>query len=324
MRTDDLKTECDRLGSSMDAVAAMARREPYATRLHDGAIPGPTANFIEACLTNACEGMKLFPSEVYTGHRWKWRANHEVNWPLIRRQSREWSPVLWGTIQAIENGPTSGLHDGSAEAWLDQLRGIHDWLFGDDQRHRAGCFRTRPVVIGTRSLPRITPHHDLIPELLRWAHRRIASAGDETVQSVLTEYVVTTIHPFEDGNGRVSRLAGNAGLKRRRIPLKERFYEYCDALSQLQDRPSAETAETWIEVVTDGHSAGNALSDQTIPEAILQWCDVVTVQPGRIREFWWWMVPQERPTRAGPAMPPAMIRRYHERRTPRITEWGIR
>lgn len=53
---------------------------------------------------------------------------------------------------------------------------------------------------------------ELMPGTLRQGYERIAALTDPVARALMAMFVVTEVHPFEDGNGRTGRLAMNAVL----------------------------------------------------------------------------------------------------------------
>ena len=89
---------------------------------------------------------------------------------------------------------------------------------GSDERDNApGRLRTHPVVVGTEALGGVhrgAPPQD-VPRLMEEFERLMSSRGltsqHPVVRALLGHFFLVTIHPFGDGNGRVSRLV-EAGI----------------------------------------------------------------------------------------------------------------
>lgn len=89
---------------------------------------------------------------------------------------------------------------------------------GSDERDNLpGHLRTHPVVVGTEALGGVhrgAPPEDvsgLIDEFVEFVHSRAFMANHPVVRALLAHFFLVTIHPFGDGNGRVSRLV-EAGI----------------------------------------------------------------------------------------------------------------
>ena len=87
----------------------------------------------------------------------------------------------------------------------------------DETDNEPGHLRTHPVVVGTESLGGVhrgAPPEDvsrLIDEFVEFVQSRAFMANHPVVRALLAHFFLVTIHPFGDGNGRVSRLV-EAGI----------------------------------------------------------------------------------------------------------------
>lgn len=95
----------------------------------------------------------------------------------------------------------------------DLLR-MHDMLTrGSDEAHNVpGALRTHAVVVGTPALGGVhrgAPHGhlpQLLDDFVRFIDSRRMGAEHPVVQALLAHFFLVTLHPFGDGNGRISRL----------------------------------------------------------------------------------------------------------------------
>ncbi|WIB77401.1 Fic/DOC family N-terminal domain-containing protein [Curtobacterium sp. MCPF17_002] len=148
---------------------------------------------------------------------------------------------------------------------------------------QAGHIRTVPVAIGTRGggiedarfvpMPPGTPLRSAVDDLLDWVDAAPRQDLDPVVAAALTHYQFETLHPFNDGNGRLGRLLIVLQLMRSDVltePLlsvspwfEARRDQYQDALAAV----SAEGAwDEWVALFADGiHSSavdtGSRMSD---------------------------------------------------------------
>ena len=87
----------------------------------------------------------------------------------------------------------------------------------DDRNNVPGRLRTHGVVVGARDLGgvhRCAPHEDvprLMDQFVEFVASREVGAQHPVVRALLAHFFLVTIHPFGDGNGRVSRLV-EAGI----------------------------------------------------------------------------------------------------------------
>ena len=119
-------------------------------------------------------------------------------------QAQEW------VKQRFRDGPPLGM--------ADVLR-MHEMLTAgsDETDNVPGRLRTYPVVVGTPALGGVhrgAPAGDLkrlMNGFLEFVNNRRVTEQHPVVRSLLAHFFLVTIHPFGDGNGRVSRLA-EAGI----------------------------------------------------------------------------------------------------------------
>ncbi|UCE80678.1 MAG: Fic family protein [Methanobacteriota archaeon] len=127
----------------------------------------------------------------------------------------------------------------------------HKTLFDETKPDFAGRVRTHQVAIsGSRFMPpspvEIQP---LLKEFFRWYDRNKCSMHPvELAAGVHLRFV--TIHPFADGNGRMSRLLMNFVLHRYGFPLLNITYEgrrgYYNALERSQVKENDSTFIQWF------------------------------------------------------------------------------
>lgn len=118
---------------------------------------------------------------------------------------------------------------------IDQLNEIHALLMGD--RPGAGIFRNEPVRIrGANHTPPRT-WQEVMAQMELWEQWSRANAGAPApFRAAVLHAWLTHIHPFIDGNGRVSRAIGNLELIRAGYPpiiIKKKDRDaYIDALAE--------------------------------------------------------------------------------------------
>ena len=115
----------------------------------------------------------------------------------------------------------------------------HRRLLENTKAELAGKIRDHQVAIsGSRFMPpspvEVAP---LLKEFFRWYER--SKTGMNAIQlAALVHLKLVTIHPFGDGNGRISRLAMNFVLHKRKYPMLDIRYEkrtgYYNALERAQ------------------------------------------------------------------------------------------
>ncbi|KAK9873207.1 hypothetical protein WA026_021440 [Henosepilachna vigintioctopunctata] len=118
---------------------------------------------------------------------------------------------------------------------INDILGIHRRAIGHVDPVKSGRFRTEKVFIGKH----IPPPPEEVPTLMevyeQWLNSEEAQNMHPVRYAALAHYKLVDIHPFNDGNGRTSRLVMNLILIRAGYPpvmvLKEQRDKYYDALN---------------------------------------------------------------------------------------------
>lgn len=108
---------------------------------------------------------------------------------------------------------------GSPPIGLEDILTMHKMLTAASDTHNnvPGAFRTFSVVVGTSELGGVhrgAPHEKLphlIEEYVGFINSRRLEGNHPIIRALLAHFFLVTIHPFGDGNGRVSRLV-EAGI----------------------------------------------------------------------------------------------------------------
>lgn len=111
-----------------------------------------------------------------------------------------------------------------------------------------GKYRTHTVSIGTYVSPTTEDEiHKLMAEFIDWLHNGPPSEWDLAIQAIVTHFYLVSIHPFGDGNGRMSRGAESfmlykAGINARGFySLANYYYHYRTEYVQMLDHVRFET-----------------------------------------------------------------------------------
>lgn len=94
------------------------------------------------------------------------------------------------------------------EAFLARLRAYHGEMLPQREEVRPGIFKDSPNRVGDTFF--VDP--DLVPETLRRGYELFRGLEDAFARAAFLSILITEVHPFRDGNGRVSRLMMNAEL----------------------------------------------------------------------------------------------------------------
>jgi len=96
----------------------------------------------------------------------------------------------------------------SPETFIDVLHEAHRQIMSGRPEHAPGMFKTQPNRAGTTYF--VAP--ELVRGTLREAHGLLGTLPDGLAKAAYLMFVVTEVHPYADGNGRVARALMNASL----------------------------------------------------------------------------------------------------------------
>jgi Fic family protein len=122
------------------------------------------------------------------------------------------------------------------------LQTVLDWhrkLFAESNTEIAGKIRKHPVAIARSKveLPLPLELETLLHEFFRW-YRKNKDRLNPVILAAMVHLKFVTIHPFSDGNGRISRLMMNFVLKKHKYPMLNIEYinraAYYNALERSQ------------------------------------------------------------------------------------------
>ena len=145
-----------------------------------------------------------------------------------------------GTFQAIINTPWRNRPPQTSDDFLDWLKSVNALVMQARPDKTPGQWKERANQAGNTLF--VLPH--LAPATLAEGYSRIQALTDPVARALMTMFVVSEVHPFQDGNGRTARIAMNAvltaaGLCRIIIPTVYRE-DYLLPLKRLsQDRDAA-------------------------------------------------------------------------------------
>jgi hypothetical protein len=147
--------------------------------------------------------------------------------------------ILGTFVLAVEESRADVAHD--ADAFIALLRREHGQMLASRPEVNPGEFKTRPNQAGNTSF--VAPQ--LVEGTLRQGYERIKVAPPGFPRAVVTMFVVSEVHPFADGNGRVARLRMNAELTvagQQRIIVPTAYQEdYLGALRRMSRAKDPDT-----------------------------------------------------------------------------------
>lgn len=208
-------------------VAYMADRAPTTVPNQDTTSERIMAgSFVEAYFSNYIEGTEFAVEEAT-------EIIFEGKIPEDRPEDGH--DVLGTYLQLVETGGRSPSAT-TFDAFKDEIRTRHARLMESRPSVKPGQFKT--VANRAGDTPFVVP--ELMDGTLKEGHAILRSIDDPLRRALLLHYMMAEIHPFNDGNGRISRILMtrelvSAGLSRIVIPTVFRD-DYLDAMRALSRR----------------------------------------------------------------------------------------
>jgi len=198
-RGEPIDTACiDRL----NILFAYLRATPMPRRRDEGAgTPAATATaFIEAYFSNYIEGTRFLVEEaraiVFDG-------------VIPERRPQDGHDVL-ATFQQVAAIEDMARAPRDFEAFEAALRGRHHALMEVRPEIDPGTFKTQPNKAGNTVF--VQPTH--VRGTLRAGFELLAGLVEPLARAIFVHFLVADVHPFTDGNGRISRILMAAELAR--------------------------------------------------------------------------------------------------------------
>ena len=198
----------------------------------------PMASFFEAYSSNFIEGTEFEIDEalaiITTG---RVPANRPAD-----------AHDITGTHELVHDGDLAD--DRSAQAFLDRLKREHATLMSGRPDKGPGRLKTRSNRAGDHLF--VEPSY--VVGTLSEGWQCIGRLDDPFDRALLTMFVVAEVHPFEDGNGRIARLASNRvlsqhGLARLIIPTVYRN----DYLRGLRGLSTVVATDSYVAIMEFAH-----------------------------------------------------------------------
>jgi hypothetical protein len=157
-------------------------------------------DFYDAYFTNYIEGTEFVIEEA---EQIVFHAHHPVNRPKDAHD-------ITASFALLQNQPLNRpQRQLSAEEWITLIRSWHQTLMAGREEVSPGNFKTRANRVGDRNF--VSP--ELVEGTLYHAYDLANVIRDPFALACYWKLVLTEVHPFNDGNGRVSRLILNHLLK---------------------------------------------------------------------------------------------------------------
>ena len=218
-------------GSDREALAGLSCDIMRKAGFLAGQIPARTVRVRAAKLvremnsyySNLIEGHKTLPRDIERALRQDFsdnpeqRANQQLNKAHVETEQ-----VM---LERLEAEPDLAIHSGEFISWLHRefYQRLPPELHWSTDRHgkaypiEAGVWRTFEVTVGRHRPPR----HQGLPQMIRRFEEgyggRDLQPTDQLVALAAGHHRLVWIHPFGDGNGRVTRLHSRAWLARAKV-----------------------------------------------------------------------------------------------------------
>jgi hypothetical protein len=213
-----MQTGEDRRLSAVDALARAAGKpyDPDRLEIFDALltalrqsfrhVPDPTTPglstthfaFFEAYFSNYIEGTTFTVEEA---------SEIIFEGKMIANRPEDSHDVL-GTYQAITKRPFRSNPPRNEDEFLEWLKLTNYRVLSSRPEKNPGQWKEKLNQAGST----LFVHPELVQGTLREGFKRVALLEDSFARALMAMFVVTEVHPFENGNGRDARLAMNAYL----------------------------------------------------------------------------------------------------------------
>jgi len=194
--------------------------------------------------TNAIEGSELDQKEV--------REILEKNeWP--KEKSREALSEAYGVAEAVKF-----IRQTKEHVSIGLIKKIHEVIFKNSKSY-AGCLRPKGTEVAVTNSLKIVVHEgapsekvpELLKELVEW-YEKYSKKYPPIVLAAVVHNQFENIRPFQDGNGRVSRiLMNNVLLKHGLPPINIDFAKRREYYASLQEYEKNHDLQPTIELMFD-------------------------------------------------------------------------
>ena len=173
----------------------------------------PALSFIEAYFSNWIEGTEFAVDE----------AEEIVFEGAIPEGRFEDAHDVLGTFELVNDPDRRARVPNNPDALLTLLRSHHGLMLARRPAARSGSFKAKPNQAGGTTFV----HPDLVEGTLSEGFRYLEPLPAGLARAVFMMFLVSEVHPFTDGNGRLGRVLMNAeltaaGQQRITIPLSYR------------------------------------------------------------------------------------------------------
>lgn len=157
-----------------------------------------TFAFFESYFSNYIEGTIFDVSEA--------KQIVDTGIPLPKR--REDSHDILGTYKLVSNQHEISLVPSTENEFIESLRYRHSVLLGGRPDMQPGMFKDR----ANRAGDTVFVQPELVEGTLRYGFRYYIALQNPLARAIMMHFLVSEVHPFNDGNGRTARVMMNAEL----------------------------------------------------------------------------------------------------------------
>jgi Fic family protein len=186
----------DELASYLADVPAALDLPNHLPRLADE--PSTSLPFFEAYFSNFIEGTEFSIDE----------AEAIVQSGKIPEERPEDAHDVLGTFEAVRNPDLRAATPGTVEELFELLERRHRLVMGGRPDKRPGKFKERPNQAGSYIF--VAPTH--VEGTLVEGFKRLADLPPGFARAAFWLFLISEVHPYDDGNGRVARAAMCAEL----------------------------------------------------------------------------------------------------------------
>ncbi|MCL2738543.1 MAG: Fic family protein [Bacteroidales bacterium] len=156
-------------------------------------------SFFEAYFSNYIEGTKFVVGDA------KKIVDTGIAFPRRIKDSHD----ILGTFQIVSSSYEMSIVPTTADDLIQILKRRHEtMMLGRAEEVNAGAFKVQNNRAGNTEFVDFS----LVEGTLRQGFKYYAALTDPMAKAVFMMFMISEVHPFSDGNGRISRIMGNAEL----------------------------------------------------------------------------------------------------------------
>ena len=188
--------------------------------------------FFEAYFSNYIEGTEFTIED----------AKKIVDTGIVIPKRIKDSHDILGTFQVVSNSYEMNITPATVEDLISILKRRHlTMMQGRGEEVNAGEFKVQNNRAGNTEFVDYT----LVEGTLKQGFKYYATLSDPMAKAIFIMFIIAEVHPFTDGNGRISRIMGNAelfksGLSKIIVPTVYRE-DYIMSLKKLTNRKEPDT-----------------------------------------------------------------------------------